>query len=614
MWTVTIVSMCGLFGLVGRGARHPKEFSTLVRGARRRGVDSSGVVFFDGNRYRVSRTDYDISRLVRGQGLGCVEFVAGHSRLITDGENDNQPVVRDGVSALHNGIITNYQDLWGRVGKIRQQQIDSEILPAMVSELVDGGLGFAEAVNETLRQCVGAVAAVIVFPALGKLALASNTGSLYTGCKASTLFFASEAFPLRRIGCEDITQVFDAQLHDIPRSSLEFEVTDVSVHRRRFIAPLVPKSESEEKLLEYSQVSLRRCSRCVLPESMPFIDFGKDGVCNYCQNYRSRNAPKDPDELRALLEPYLKAIGRDCLMPFSGGRDSSVGLHLAVEEFGIKPIAFTYDWGMVTDLGRRNISRMCSALGVENITVAADISLKRANIRKNLLAWLSAPHLGMLNLLTAGDKHFFRFIRKLVNETGIKLNLWSVNPLEVTHFKAGFLGIAPDFEEDKVYRSGLTKQLAYQRQRFREIVRNPKYLNSSLFDTLRGEFYRSRKQEQGYFHLFDYWRWDEAESHQILDHYDWERAPDTSATWRIGDGSAAFYNYVYHRVAGLSEHDTFRSNQIREGDLTRAEALSLVHEENKPRYQNIRWYLDVLSLDFDEVINRVNSMPRIQPG
>lgn len=46
------------------------------------------------------------------------------------------------------------------------------------------------------------------------------------------------------------------------------------------------------------------------------------------------------------------------------------------------PITYTYDWGMVTDLGRRNISRMCSELGVENITVAADIKKKEKILQK----------------------------------------------------------------------------------------------------------------------------------------------------------------------------------------------------------------------------------------
>ena len=93
--------------------------------------------------------------------------------------------------------------------------------------------------------------------------------------------------------------------------------------------------------------------------------------------------------------------------------------------------------------------------------------------------------------------------------------------------------------------------------------------------------------------------------------YDWELAPDTSTTWRIGDGTAAFYNYVYYLVAGFSEHDTFRSNQLREGLLSREEALALVKDEHRPRYANIKWYLDAVGLDFAETIAVVNAIPRL---
>ncbi len=68
---------------------------------------------------------------------------------------------------------------------------------------------------------------------------------------------------------------------------------------------------------------------------------------------------------------------------------------------------------------------------------------------------------------------------------------------------------------------------------------------------------------------------------------------------------------MYYTVAGFTEHDTFRSNQIREGQLTREEALKLVEDENQPRYQNIRWYLDTLGMDFKEVIKVVNSIPKL---
>lgn len=160
--------------------------------------------------------------------------------------------------------------------------------------------------------------------------------------------------------------------------------------------------------------------------------------------------------------------------------------------------------------------------------------------------------------------------------------------------------------------SGRAKQLRYQKLRFKAMLDSPGYFNSSLWDTLSGEYYRSFTHKSDYYHLFDYWRWDEGViDDTLINTYDWETAVDTQTTWRIGDGTAAFYNYIYYLVAGFTEHDTFRSNQIREGQISRDQALSLVKEENKPRYQNIRWYLDVLGLDFKEVVGVLNNIERM---
>ena len=272
----------------------------------------------------------------------------------------------------------------------------------------------------------------------------------------------------------------------------------------------------------------------------------------------------------------------------------------------MKPITYTYDWGMITDLGRRNISRLSSILGIENIIVAANLKKKRENIRKNLYAWLDNPNLGMTSILTAGDKHFYKYINKVRKNTNISLNLWGFNPLEVTHFKSGFLGLPPDFEEKYVYSTGAAKQIKYQLLRFKEMLKSPKYFNDSIYDTLSGEYYRSIHRKIDYFQIYDYWKWDENEINKILiEDYEWELAPDTTTTWRIGDGTAAFYNYIYYTVAGFTEHDTFRSNQIREGDITREEALRLVEIENRPRYPNIKWYFDVLGLEFGPIIKKL---------
>ncbi len=106
---------------------------------------------------------------------------------------------------------------------------------------------------------------------------------------------------------------------------------------------------------------------------------------------------------------------------------------------------------MVTDLGRRNISRVSGKLGVENIIVSANIRLKRENIRKNIIAWLKNPELGMIPLFMAGDKFFFYYTDKVKKQNDIKLNIWGINPLENTDFKVGFCGLPLRFNKKRIY-------------------------------------------------------------------------------------------------------------------------------------------------------------------
>jgi len=603
--------MCGIFGLVSQSKVDRSDLKTLVLHARQRGRDSSGLIYIDHSNYKVERADYDVIKLLSKVKPYNSSIVFGHSRLITNGLADNQPVVRNGICVIHNGIIVNDEEIWQKITPKRQLKIDSEVIAAITEQHLEEGAALSALPNRIFSLCKGVIACAITIPKIGKAIVFSNNGSLYVGKKGESTYFSSESYPLQRVGCEDINQIKqEGYIVDIPQSD-QVIVADEST-RKEDLIPEFKYIKAEEGILEYRKPFLKRCTKCILPETMPFISFDDKGVCNYCRNYKLRNVPKPKEELFKLVEPYRRAVGDDCIVPFSGGRDSCYGLHLIVNELKMKPITYTYDWGMVTDLGRRNISRMCSKLGVENIIIAADISKKRRNIRMNLQAWLKSPHLGMMAMLTAGDKHFFRHVETVKKQTGISLNLWGVNPLEVTHFKTGFLDIPPDFEEKRVYSHGITKQLRYHYKRTKAMLESPGYFNRSLWDTLSGEYYRSFTEKKDYYHIFDYWRWDETEvDDTLLGQYDWEKAPDTTTTWRIGDGTAALYNYIYYTVAGFTEHDTFRSNQVREGDITREQALALVECENRPRYQNIRWYLDALGMDFTEVINVINSIPKL---
>ncbi|MEI7988850.1 MAG: hypothetical protein WCI88_07400, partial [Chloroflexota bacterium] len=301
----------------------------------------------------------------------------------------------------------------------------------------------------------------------------------------------------------------------------------------------------------------------------------------------------------------------DCLVALSGGRDSSYGLHYMKEVLGMHPIAYTYDWGMVTDLARRNQARLCGKLKIEHILVSADIKKKRQYIRQNVLAWLKRPTLGTVPLFMAGDKQFFSYANKLKEQTGAKITILCINPLERTSFKTSFCGVKQPEKHYHHYALSVLNQVKLGLYYGKEYLLNPAYINSSIWDTMDA-FVSYYMIPHTFLNLFNYIPWDEGTTNStLIGKYNWETALDTRSTWRIGDGTASFYNYIYYSVAGFTENDTFRSNQIREGIIDRETALEKIYEENQPRYESIQWYCNTIGIDMGFALERIKSIQKL---
>ena len=606
--------MCGIFGIISNVNVDSKDLLILAKNARQRGKDSSGFMEYDGSKYSINRYDYDLKKSIKNINKNS-KIIIGHSRLVTNSMVDNQPLLKHNIIIIHNGIIVNFENLFSKYKFKQDFKIDTEVIVELINFFLKNNIDLKTVIKSVLSVIKGSASCVVHLIEKGKLILFSNNGSLYWGKKNNNIYISSESFSLKEIKCNEIKKINDPILIDVPFSKEKTLVLDYKIQRKNLV-PEISNSLANEKLLKYEVYNSKRCIKCILPSNFPFIAFDGDGVCNFCNNYQKKyqdfNKEDAKQKFKKKLEDYKnKENNIDCIFPLSGGRDSCYGLHLAVKELGLKPIAFTYDWGLVTDLARRNTSRMCSILNVENIIIADNIEKKRSYIKKNVIAWLKKPHLGMVNIFTAGDKHFYRFLEKVKAQNEIDLNIWSYNPFEITHFKHGFLNVKPNFLNKKTYNQGVASQLEYQLKRLKAMLGNLSYFNSSIIDTLVGEFSRSIRKHNDYFYLFNYFKWDENKiNNTLLNTYDWEKSPDTNSTWRIGDGAAPFYNYIYYTLAGFTEFDTFRSNQIREGDLSRDEALKLIQAENKPRYQSIKWFLDVIDLDFEKTMSRINEFSR----
>lgn len=570
---------------------------------------------------------------VESNGATTVAAI-GHCRLVTNGlqgiDANNQPVCRDDAVVIHNGIVVNVDELWAKQNDIKPTaDVDTEVIAALIEKYRKSGATPIEAVAKTFGDIFGETSIALLFRDLRLLILATNTGSLYLCDRGKThgLFFASEDHVCRQLthGSRTITGFDGVKARQIrPNTGVAIdldtlEVTPFSFGEKLALPAVNPglangrALEDKARRLETLRKGLRRCTRCILPETMPYITFDGQGVCNYCHTYQPWTI-KPESEVEAYLDRFRSQDGStDCVMAFSGGRDSSYGLHLLKTKYRMTPVCFSYDWGMVTDLARRNQARMCGKLGVEHIWISADIRQKRDNIRRNVLAWLKKPDLGMIPLFMAGDKQFFWYANSLIKSTGVDLTVFCTNRLEKTDFKLGFIGVPPKDSEMRTKPSTLAAldkaNLFYQYgSRF---LSNPHYLNRSLADTAWAAFsYYGIKQDHLF--LFDYLKWDEDEINAtLIGEYDWEKAKDTDTTWRIGDGTAPFYNYIYYTVAGFTEFDTFRSNQIREGQLTRDKALAMVEVENRPRWSSIREYTQLINVNFDDVIRIIDRIPKL---
>ena len=143
-------------------------------------------------------------------------------------------------------------------------------------------------------------------------------------------------------------------------------------------------------------------------------------------------------------------------------------------------------------------------------------------------------------------------------------------------------------------------------------LKNPAYINSAILDNFDG-FLSSFVRKNQILHLYNYIEWDEDEINETLQkEYGWEVDPDYGENqWRMGDGQTALNNYIYFTIAGFSEYDTFRSNQVREGILSREEAEKLAAQDNIPKYEAIYELGRVVGFNADNVLSAVNGMPKL---
>jgi N-acetyl sugar amidotransferase len=117
---------------------------------------------------------------------------------------------------------------------------------------------------------------------------------------------------------------------------------------------------------------MKRCVKCNIPETHETITFDANGVCNICSQQSFKRDAIDwtqrKKDLDALVEQYRGKADYDCIIPFSGGKDSTWTLYYLVKEYDLKPLVVRFDHGFMRPNLEDNVKRTMRRLGVDYYT------------------------------------------------------------------------------------------------------------------------------------------------------------------------------------------------------------------------------------------------------
>ncbi len=124
-------------------------------------------------------------------------------------------------------------------------------------------------------------------------------------------------------------------------------------------------------------MSIKFCKKCILPSTKPDLEFDKNGVCQGCNAFFNRekiNWSERKKEFLKILSDYKTNKTYDCVIPVSGGKDSTYQV-IKLLEYNCNPLCVTAKTDFLTDIGRKNIENI-KKLGVDHIEVSTDPILR----------------------------------------------------------------------------------------------------------------------------------------------------------------------------------------------------------------------------------------------
>lgn len=360
---------------------------------------------------------------------------------------------------------------------------------------------------------------------------------------------------------------------------------------------------------------IRLCVKCTLPETYETIEFDSGGVCNICRQQMHKQEKIDWGVRRKWLDEliarYKNKSDYDCLVPFSGGKDSTFTLCYLMKEYGLKPLVIRFDHGFFRPKLEEYANKTFRYLGVDVLRFTPN--------------WKIVKKLMLESLIRKGDfcwhchTGIFSFPMHIAIKFNVPLIFWGEPSSEYTayyDYKDSALEMVDEKRFNRFVNLGITAE------DMRGMISSTQDPVDSR-DLLPYTYPPLKNLRQLGYHsvcLGSYIPWDVKENVKYFQKY---------LPWWVGDDvegmppglypyekiecfMQGIRDYIKYIKRGYGRVSQMTALDIRHGRIKRDEALKIIKEFEGKKPRTLAVFLDYLGLteeQFNDIVLKTSVPP-----
>lgn len=349
------------------------------------------------------------------------------------------------------------------------------------------------------------------------------------------------------------------------------------------------------------------CKTCLLPTNYLNIKIDDEGICNHCREFNTTDY-LGAEKLLQDIQPALRlntSKKYDCVVGFSGGRDSTYLLWYIVKILKLRPLAVFSDDLFIPEIALQNMENTCKILGVELRSIKHD-NLKKC-ITHHLNAWIRRPVPETLMFINVGERIGYEtLVEKEAIREGVHLIFGGRTAIQS----------AERYKKELMLLNHRGGQFSWFLGYLKQVILNPALLMNLFslkvqyqeFMVVRWKKQLIKKHNLTIIHPFyKYIHWIEKELEDVLfNELQWAIPEGAKNSARFGCEIDTLRQYLYLRTLGYNDTHVDLSYLIRDGQHTREDAAEILESSLEISEDYIRYILTKAGVNADQFLEKLN--------